>query len=176
MVHTKNRLSRLAGHVGMGLMMLVLVFGIYMIQGHIAAGLAYWWDKVGLVMLGLLPLTVALVMIAIYAFIGATPRPPWMATSLRIISFAAPSLGLLGTVLGTVAGTASFSLANGVEDLLEGVANLMSGLNVALLSTAWGTLLGIPAGVMSMVLFPDPEENKSSSDHHEEEAPQRSTE
>ena len=71
---------------------------------------------------------------------------------LKIISFSAPSLGLLGTVLGTVTGTSQFTLANGVEDLLEGVAALMQGLSIALLSTAWGTMLGIPAGILILLL------------------------
>ena len=149
-----TRLTRIAGQFGMAMTILLLLYGIYMIQGHVVTAMAYWWDRVGVVMLGLLPMTVLLVVIVLYVVISPNPRDPWVSTSLKIISFAAPSLGLLGTVLGTVAGTAAFSLANGVEDLLKGVAELMSGLNVALLSTAWGTLLGIPAGVINMLLFP----------------------
>lgn len=150
-----TRLNKFAGQLGMVLTILVLFYGIYMIQGHAVTAMAYWWSRVGVVMLGLLPMTVFLVVIVLYVVISPNSRDPWVSTSLKIISFAAPSLGLLGTVLGTVAGTAAFSLANGVEDLLSGVADLMSGLNVALLSTAWGTLLGIPAGVINMVLFSD---------------------
>lgn len=149
-----TRLNKIAGQLGMAITILVLFYGIYMIQGHVVTAMDYWWSRVGFVMLGLLPLTVFLVIIVLYVAVSPNSRDPWVFTSLNIISFAAPSLGLLGTVLGTVAGTAAFSMANGVEDLLKGVADLMSGLNVALLSTAWGTLLGIPAGVINMLLFP----------------------
>ncbi len=155
MSETTSQLGRFAGNLGMALTTLVLFYGIYMIQGHVMMALSYWWDKVGFVMLGLLPMTVCLVIVMLYVALGQQPRATWVSTLLKVISFAAPSLGLLGTVLGIVAGTDVFSLANGVQDLLESVGKLMSGLNVALLSTAWGTLLGIPAGVMNMVLFPD---------------------
>jgi len=138
----------------MGLAVMLFVFSGYQLQHPLYEGLIFWWDKVGVVMLGLLPLSFALLGVVLYLILEPKSRTSVnMETMLKIISFTAPSLGLLGTVLGTVEGTSAFSLANGVKELLGGVSALMNGLSIALLSTAWGSVIGIPAGVLHIVFF-----------------------
>ena len=148
-----NKISSI-NNLLMGLAVMVLVYGGFQMQQPILAVLAYWWDKVGVVMIGLLPLSFLLLGVVINFVIEPDSRhSEQMEMLLKIISFAAPSLGLLGTVLGTVEGTSQFSLANGVTELLDGVSALMHGLSIALLSTAWGSVVGIPAGVLQLVFF-----------------------
>jgi len=138
----------------MGSAVMVLSYGGFKMQQSILAVLAYWWGKVGVVMIGLLPLSFLLLAVVINFVVEPGSRQSEkMKILLKIISFAAPSLGLLGTVLGTVEGTSQFSLANGVTELLDGVSALMHGLSIALLSTAWGSVIGIPAGVLLIVFF-----------------------
>ena len=59
----------------------------------------------------------------------------------------------------------SARLSEGVEALLDVVSDLMRGVSVALLSTAWGIILGIPAAVLHEVLFSEQRLKKSFSDH-----------
>jgi len=148
----KSQESDWIGNSALLLSVALMFYGLYKIQDQVIYALNYWWQKVGVVMWGLLPLSLLLIATVVYLLTSKKPNNDLVEKVLKIISFSAPSLGLLGTVLGTVAGTSQFTLANGVEDLLEGVAALMQGLSIALLSTAWGTMLGIPAGILILLL------------------------
>ncbi|HFD31924.1 MAG TPA: hypothetical protein ENJ28_04320 [Gammaproteobacteria bacterium] len=130
----------------------VLYYGLYGLQDKLLLIFYSLWDKVGVVIVGLLPLTFLLATIPVYWLLNQDKNNTHIILLLQIISFAAPSLGLLGTVLGTMEGTSAFSMAKGVEQLLNSVVELQRGLSVALLSTAWGTLLSIPSGIMLILL------------------------
>ena len=134
--------------------MVVLAVGIAL-RAPLEAAFVYWWGRIGPVMLGLLPLSVLLCGIVVWLLIEPHARPPWIKKWLTVVALAAPSLGLLGTVVGTVEGLKDFSLANGAKELVENVARLMKGLSIALESTAWGALLSIPAEILLATLYHD---------------------
>jgi len=133
----------------------ILYYGLFDLQEQLLLILNEVWSKVGVVMIALLPLTILLATVPFYLLLNKGKDNKQVILMLQIISFAAPSLGLLGTVLGTVEGTAAFSMAKGVEQLLNSVVELQRGLSVALLSTAWGTILSIPSGIMLILLTQD---------------------
>ncbi len=138
--------------IGMMSILLVLVISLLVVkQDLIVPQLQFWYAKVGVVIFGLLPLSFLLLSVLIrMIFSGYSVES--LRTILQLVVFAAPSLGLLGTVLGTIDGISAFSLANGIEQLLTSVEMLMSGLSIALLSTAWGASLSIPAGMLDILL------------------------
>jgi len=108
---------------------------------------------VGVVMAGLLPLTIYLLGVVLYIAITPNPRTSFIEKSLLIISATGPSLGLMGTAIGTMEGSAAFSLGHGIKNLLEAVAALLAGLSEALLTTIWGTMIGTPAIILRIALF-----------------------
>lgn len=136
----------------LGVAMVVVAVGISL-RVPLQAALVYWWDRIGPVMIGLLPLSVLLCGIAVRLLHEPRERPLWMKKSLVVIGLAAPALGLLGTVLGAMESAQNFSLDNGVEALIENFSRMMRGLSMALGSTAWGTLLGVPAEILFATLF-----------------------
>jgi hypothetical protein len=151
---TSSMMGRLMESLVMIMGVGVLFYGLYRIQGQVIGALQYWWEKVGVVMAGLLPLTAFLVGLVLYILFSGNRRAPWVHTGLSVVAQAAPMLGFLGTVLGVSEGAAKFTMAHGVEALLDVVTQLMQGVSVALLSTAWGTVLALPALVLIEVLFP----------------------
>lgn len=160
-----NGIGAMSGVVMVGITAAVMFYGLYLLQGRLASALLYWWHRVGPTSLGLLPLSVLLVGVVLYVLLSPGRRRPRVKRALEVVEHAAPLLGLLGTVLGIVAsGTGHVKTVHEEQDLIKVAVNLLSALPVCLLSTAWGTLLALPAGVLRLLLFPEDQHDDEGDD------------
>lgn len=160
-----KRAATMIGVIAVGITAGVMFYGLYLLQGRLESALLYWWNRVGPTSLGLLPLSILLVGVVLYVLLSPGRRRPRVKRALEVIEHAAPLLGLLGTVLGIVSsGTSHVKGVHEEQDLIKVAVNLLSALPVCLLSTAWGTLLALPAGVLRLLLFSEDRRDDDSDD------------
>ncbi len=155
MTGIRTMVSARMGQIGMGMAILVLGFAVYRVHVPIVEVALYWWERVGAVMLGLLPLSVFLLYVIGQIVMADDARTQETKRELEMILFAAPLLGMLGTVMGLIEGLQQFYLIEGVENLLDVLTEFLRGASRMMYTTAWGLLIALPAGFVKIWLFSD---------------------
>ncbi|MCG8054862.1 MAG: MotA/TolQ/ExbB proton channel family protein [Candidatus Thiodiazotropha endolucinida] len=146
------------------LLVLALVMAYALYQSHtLALGAAYYWfERVGWVMFGLLPLTAYFLYVVGRILITRQAATESVRKDLDIILFAAPLLGMLGTVDGLREALQQFYLIDGVENLMEVLAEFLNGASRMLYTTEWGLIIALPAGLMKKLIFSEKAKEKRS--------------
>ncbi len=153
---TDLRMKGFANQLGMLVATTLLGYAFYRQQDVIHQGLQYLWDRVGWVMLGLLPLSIYLLFAIGRMLIAGKKRHDESRNRLDKVLFAAPLLGMLGTVLGLTDALMQFYRIEGTENLMEVLSEFLRGASLMLYTTAWGLLLALPAGLLKKHFFPEP--------------------
>ncbi|MEW8438246.1 MAG: hypothetical protein AB2689_08815 [Candidatus Thiodiazotropha taylori] len=159
------------------LLVLAFVMAYFFYQSHtLALGAAYYWyDQVGWVLFGLLPLSAFFILTLIKIItqgelqvftielrkgqqnIAIWSIPLSVRRDLKITLSLSPLLGFLGTIEGARQGLKAFYLVDGVENLMEVLAEFLKGASNMFLTSEWGLILVILALPLEIFLvwFPD---------------------
>ncbi len=143
----------LMNFLSLSLILVAMVYALYNSQTIVLDAALYWWNRVGWVILGLLPLSAFFLYVVGQIIATGQPRTERIRRDLDIVIFAAPLLGMLGTVDGLSEALQMFYLIDGVENLMEVLGEFLQGASRMLYTTEWGLLIVIPAGLIKYVLF-----------------------
>ncbi|MGL1956430.1 MAG: MotA/TolQ/ExbB proton channel family protein [Colwellia sp.] len=138
-------------------LMIILMANIGIANTQLVMLWQHWYVKVGWVMYPLVFMAISLAYMSLILYVMkdvCKAHQTKLELFTRIIAYAAPTLGFIGTIVGLQQGLASFSVASGIDELIAAVGNVVTGLTVSLTSTLWGGIIGLSAGVMSMFFNP----------------------
>ena len=140
----------------------IMTYALYKAQAVVIDAAFYWWNRVGWVMLGLLPLTAFfLYVVGQIVFLGQV-RTERLRKDLDIVIFAAPLLGMLGTVDGLREALQQFYLIDGVENLMDVLGEFLKSASRMLYTTEWGLMIVIPAGLLKYIIFSETKSRESN--------------
>jgi hypothetical protein len=127
---------------------LVLHFDWLQTQWNIFHGLVGW------VIYPLAMLTVVLVFTYVQLLVSPLPKDAGnkqVTFLFSIVTYAAPTLGFVGTISGLQLGLDGFQSAASPEALSAALNNVVGGLTVSLSSTLFGGCLGLISGLSSLI-------------------------
>lgn len=164
-------MTRNFAEIGHGLIVFVLalLLGTLIWQRYedVLRSASYWYEQVGPVTFGLAPLTALLLGIGVFQLL----YPDWREQHAKtikvcweVILYAAPLLGMLGTVTGFSDALSGLKTEGGIEGIINSMEALMGGLSEVLRSTAWGIVLALPAGVALHLQFPEQSQETASNE------------
>lgn len=163
----KSTLARtLANYLSLSLVIVAMAYTLYSSQTIVLDAALYWWGRVGWVMLGLLPLSAFYLYVVGQIVLPGQARTERVRRDLDIVIFAAPLLGMLGTVDGLRVALQQFYLIEGVENLMGVLGEFLNGASQMLYTTEWGLMIVIPAGLMKYIIFSEACNKKKKATEH----------
>ena len=133
-----------------GIALLTLLF---LQRESLMANLTFLYGKIGFAMFGLVPLTMLVVFLVVYATTAANPRQPWVLGQLLLVESLGQLFGNFGTLDGLMRGMAKFTLDQGADGLLHALPALIGGINIMAASNLWSVSLVILAVLLQAFLF-----------------------
>lgn len=111
-----------------------------------------WYARLGWVIVPLLVLTVLLLFTTFrIAINGESNEEGKNRLQLAIVTYAAPTVGFIGTIVGLQSGLTGFDNNTSPQELNQAVNGVVNGLTVSLSSTLVGGSLGLASGLVSML-------------------------
>lgn len=133
-----------------GIALLALLF---LQRESLFASLTFLYGKIGFAIFGLVPLTILVVFLLIYAMTAPNPRQPWVEGQLLLVESLGQLISVFGTLDGLMRAMSKFTLDQGAEGLLHALPALIGGINIMAASNLWGVCLVILAVLLQSFLF-----------------------
>lgn len=133
-----------------GIALLALLF---LQRESLFASLTFLYGKIGFAIFGLVPLTILVVFLLIYAMTAPNPRQPWVEGQLLLVESLGQLISVFGTLDGLMKAMSKFTLDQGAEGLLHALPALIGGINIMAASNLWGVCLVILAVLLQSFLF-----------------------
>ena len=111
----------------------------------------HWYSQVGLVLYPLAVLSLILLFNYGQLLLKTNINREKPLLLFAIVTYAAPTLGFIGTILGLQQGLTGFAAKTTPEALSAAVNGVVSGLTVSLSSTLLGGALGLLAGLSALI-------------------------
>lgn len=125
---------------------------LYVYRGPVVAYAMDWYVRLGWVTVPLMSLAVLLVYTTFRILVGGnTEHLNKNQLNLAIVTYAAPTVGFIGTIVGLQSGLTGFDNDTSPQELNQAVNGVVNGLTVSLSSTLVGGMLGLASGLVSML-------------------------
>lgn len=125
---------------------------LYVYREPLVAYAMDWYARLGWVIVPLMALAVLLVYTTLRILVdGNTGHVNKNQLYLAIVTYAAPTVGFIGTIVGLQSGLTGFDNDTSPQELNQAVNGVVNGLTVSLSSTLVGGMLGLASGLVSML-------------------------
>ena len=152
MFTSQNLINRIAFLVLSTTSLLMTLATLYLYREYLSDFVLDWYTKLGWVIVPLLVLTVLLLFTTFcIAINGESNEAGKNLLQLAIVTYAAPTVGFIGTIVGLQSGLTGFDNNTSPQELNQAVNGVVNGLTVSLSSTLVGGSLGLVSGLVSML-------------------------